>query len=33
LRASMRHNRKAPKLFDFGERKAGAAPPRAAVAG
>jgi N-methylhydantoinase B len=32
LRASMRRNRKTPKLFDFGERKAGAAP-RAAVAG
>jgi N-methylhydantoinase B len=31
LRASMRRNRKAPKLFDFGERKAGATP-RAAVA-
>jgi N-methylhydantoinase B len=32
LRASMRRNRKTPKLFDFGERKAGATP-RAAVAG
>ncbi|HEY1748342.1 MAG TPA: hydantoinase B/oxoprolinase family protein [Xanthobacteraceae bacterium] len=29
LRASMRRNRKTPKLFDFGERKAGAAPLRA----
>jgi N-methylhydantoinase B len=32
LRAGMRRNRKTPKLFDFGERKAGAAP-RAAPAG
>jgi len=29
LRASMRRNRKAPKLFDFGERKTGATPLRA----
>lgn len=32
LRASMRRNRKTPKLFDFGERKVGATP-RTAVAG
>jgi N-methylhydantoinase B len=32
LRTSMRRNRKTPKLFDFGERKAGATPLRA-VAG
>jgi len=32
MRASMRRNRKAPKLFDFGERKAGATPePRSQV--
>jgi N-methylhydantoinase B len=29
LRASMRRNRKTPKLFDFGERKTGATPLRA----
>jgi len=29
LRTSMRRNRKTPKLFDFGERKAGATPLRA----
>jgi N-methylhydantoinase B len=33
LRDGMRRNRKNPKLFDFGERKASAAPLRAVHAG
>jgi len=33
LRDSMRRNRKAPRLFDFGERKSNASTTRATHAG